>query len=187
MDARKRKGWVSTSTSKVVHLLVACNLYLEHFFINQKDSGIPALDSPEFSQCRCSYCNSVHKDTSHWTNLHKPTLQSQIKIGNRVRVNGEHSGVVKYIGDLNSSYTNGQVYIGVKLDDPGKLHIHMLVVVLILHVHVVGEHDGTFKGKRYFSCAAGHGIIVPIEEVHLQVSANVGAPLIIDICGVNAG
>lgn len=127
MDARKRKSWVSASTSKVVHLLVACNLmFLDHFlFINQRDSGIPTLDSPEFSQCWCSHCNSVHKDTSHWTNLHKPTLRSQIKIGNRVRVNGEHSGVVKYIGDLSSSYTNDQVYVGVKLDDPGKLHIYI--------------------------------------------------------------
>ena len=54
--------------------------------------------------------------------MHKPAVKCQIQIGNRVVVKHKQSGVVKYIGDLNSSYTNDQVYIGVKLDDPGIVH-----------------------------------------------------------------
>ena len=50
-----------------------------------------------------------------------------MRIGERVLVNGKQTGVVKYVGDLNSSYTNDQVYIGVKLDDPGIYAIIVLV------------------------------------------------------------
>lgn len=121
MDVERQKGWVNTSTCKVIamhHNISKISRYIL-FFILQKDSGILALDSPEFSRCKCSHCTAVHTDTSHWTSLCKPALHCQIQIGNRVLVNGQQSGSVKYIGDLNSSYTNDQVYIGVKLDDPG--------------------------------------------------------------------
>ena len=59
--------------------------------------------------------------------MHKPAVKCQIQIGNRVVVKHKKSGmsgIVKYIGDLNSSYTNDQVYIGVKLDDPGIQNEH---------------------------------------------------------------
>lgn len=29
----------------------------------------------------------------------------------------------------------------------------------------VGEHDGTYQEKRFFSCPSKHGIIVPIEDI----------------------
>ena len=39
---------------------------------------------------------------------------------------------------------------------------------------VVGEHDGMFGSKRFFSCPGGHGLIVPANKVHqLPSSANV--------------
>ena len=41
---------------------------------------------------------------------------------------GRLSGVVKYIGDLNSSHTNDPLYAGVKLDDPG-IYIHCVIRV----------------------------------------------------------
>lgn len=44
-----------------------------------------------------------------------------IKLGDRVVVCSGHPGIVRYIGDLDSKYTNDQIYVGVKLDDPGKL------------------------------------------------------------------
>ena len=34
-------------------------------------------------------------------------------------MNGNLPGVVRYVGDLNADYTNEQIYVGVKLDDPG--------------------------------------------------------------------
>lgn len=38
---------------------------------------------------------------------------------------------------------------------------------------IVGEHDGIFNGKRYFSCPDHHGIIVPEREVNLQPKCDV--------------
>ena len=42
-----------------------------------------------------------------------------IKLGDRVLVNGANPGIVRYIGDLDSKYTDDQIHVGVKLDDPG--------------------------------------------------------------------
>ena len=44
---------------------------------------------------------------------------ASFKIGDRVLVGGMFPGVVKYIGDLDSPYLNGKLYVGAKLDDPG--------------------------------------------------------------------
>lgn len=41
------------------------------------------------------------------------------------------------------------------------------------YINVVGNHDGTYKGKRYFTCPDSHGVIVPIHEVHVLVPADV--------------
>ena len=122
MDSQQKKGWVNTSTCKVTLTLLACchNVLYRLLFSYQKGSGIPELGSPEFSCCRCSHCAAVFTDTAHWTSVHKPAMKCRIKIGNRVLVKDKQSGIVKYIGDLNSSFTNDQVYAGVKLDDPGK-------------------------------------------------------------------
>ena len=38
---------------------------------------------------------------------------------------------------------------------------------------IVGEHDGVFQNKRFFECPNMHGVIVPIEDVHLLVPADV--------------
>ena len=64
-------------------------------------------------------------ETHHWTSLRKPPLESPVRIGNRLIVKDGLSGVVKYIGDLNSSYTNDPVFIGVKLDVPGTKYVHL--------------------------------------------------------------
>ena len=61
------------------------------------------------------------QETSHWTEIQKNPLKSvNIKLGDRVLVQGTHTGVVKYAGDLDSNFTNDAVFIGVKLDDPGE-------------------------------------------------------------------
>ena len=31
----------------------------------------------------------------------------------------------------------------------------------------VGEHDGLFDNKRFFRCPEMHGVVVPIEEIHI--------------------
>ena len=43
-----------------------------------------------------------------------------LRVGDRVMVDGYLPGVVKYVGDLDSHYTNSPTYVGVKLDDPGQ-------------------------------------------------------------------
>ena len=37
----------------------------------------------------------------------------------------------------------------------------------------VGEHDGIFQNKRFFKCPDKHGVIVPLEAVHLLVPSDV--------------
>ena len=60
------------------------------------------------------------KETAHWTSTKKEECPSiPIKLGDRVLVYYSHPGIVRYIGDLDSKYTDDQVFIGVKLDDPG--------------------------------------------------------------------
>lgn len=142
----------------------------------QKGSWIPGLGSSHFSHCRCSHCAAVHANTVHWTSLRKPPLKSRTRIGQRVLVGADKlNGVVKYIGDLNSSHTNDPIYVGVKLDDPGIYiysviplsgHLNNRVYSYYTCTHTVGEHDGVFDGKRFFSCPEKHGLIIPANEVY---------------------
>ncbi len=37
----------------------------------------------------------------------------------------------------------------------------------------VGEHDGMYRDKRYFKCPNKHGMIVPMETVHILVTTDV--------------
>jgi dynactin complex subunit len=74
---------------------------------------------------------------------------SSVHIGDRVLVKGKYSGIVRYIGDLDSNLINSKTFVGVKLDDP------------------VGIHDGIHKGKRFFKCPPSHGVFVPINQVDI--------------------
>ena len=86
----------------------------------QGHNEIPPLGSNPYN-CNCKFCKAILKETACWTKAKKDDINVDIKIGDRVLIQGALPGVAKYIGDLDSSYTNGQVYIGVKLDDPGIL------------------------------------------------------------------
>lgn len=104
------------------HLISLHVVYLINTFFYrppQSGAGIPALGSPEFCRCPCTHCKSVLRDTAHWTNIKKEAPYCDVKIGDRVLVNEKFTGVVKYVGDLDSSYTHDQLFVGVKLDDPG--------------------------------------------------------------------
>ena len=72
--------------------------------------------------CSCSSCKFVEQSTSHWTCIQKEPLRNKhVRKGDRVLVQGLFTGVVKYVGDLDSKYANDQTFIGVKLDDPGRV------------------------------------------------------------------
>lgn len=78
--------------------------------------------------------------------------QMALKTGDRVLVDGQWPGFVRYTGDLDGSYISSDLFVGIKLDDP------------------VGEHDGILDGKRYFKCPDKHGVIVPRKRVSLVLS-----------------
>merc|ERR1712139_6009 len=60
---------------------------------------------------------------------------ASLTLGQRVSAHGYQSGVIMYIGELNSMPSmKGVTYIGIKLDKPE------------------GSGDGTVNGVRYFEC-----------------------------------
>ncbi|RDD43065.1 hypothetical protein TrispH2_005364 [Trichoplax sp. H2] len=88
----------------------------------------------------------------------EPKLVHMVKIGDRVsarciikddKVDREEivSGIVKYVGKLDSAYVDNRIYVGLKLDRP------------------VGDTDGVVNGKRYFKSPPNHGKIVRLYDV----------------------
>ena len=73
-----------------------------------------------------------------------PTLAAgRYRLGDRVLLTHERTGVVKWMGTLGQEPD----MLGVRLDDP------------------MGRHDGIWRGKRYFRCTARHGAFVRRNEV----------------------
>ena len=57
-------------------------------------------------------------------------------------------GIVRFVGE-SALLGSGELWVGLALE------------------RKVGKHDGVVRGKRYFSCAPGHGLIV--KAARLQV------------------
>ncbi|EGD77763.1 hypothetical protein PTSG_08852 [Salpingoeca rosetta] len=72
------------------------------------------------------------------------TKRPELEIGCKVVVKKQYVGTVRFIGE--TEYSTGE-WVGVELKDP------------------VGKHDGMFRGKRYFTCAKGHGIFARPTQV----------------------
>ena len=59
-------------------------------------------------------------------------LAGQIKQGQRILVSMKrsefdlepqtHTGIVKYVGKIDSEFIDNRIYVGVKLDEPGQFH-----------------------------------------------------------------
>lgn len=47
------------------------------------------------------------------------------------------------------------------------------VIVMMIIYYTVAKSDGVYQGKRYFTCPRLHGVIVPINHVHLLVPREV--------------
>ncbi|ETO27614.1 hypothetical protein RFI_09516 [Reticulomyxa filosa] len=73
----------------------------------------------------------------------------QLKIGDRVTLTRNRTGVIKYVG---TDYVSEEEIVGVELD-----------------VWTPGAHDGTHRGYRYFNCAKGRGLFVPRKFI-IQVN-----------------
>ncbi|XP_043916136.1 CAP-Gly domain-containing linker protein 4 [Protopterus annectens] len=70
--------------------------------------------------------------------------ETDIKLGDRVLVVGQRTGVVRFCGK--TSFAPGCWY-GIELDKPH------------------GKNDGSVGGVRYFTCAAKHGVFAPPSRV----------------------
>ena len=65
------------------------------------------------------------------------------QVGSRCEVKGRR-GEIKFVGELEGK--TGEM-VGIALDEP------------------TGKHDGTFEGKKYFSCLPKCGILVRPSQV----------------------
>lgn len=66
-----------------------------------------------------------------------------VSVGDRVVVEGFKLGTVRYVGGAGGM----DAYIGVELDND------------------VGDSDGVFRGRRYFTCPVGRGVLRSVREV----------------------
>ncbi|XP_041827242.1 CAP-Gly domain-containing linker protein 4-like isoform X2 [Melanotaenia boesemani] len=76
---------------------------------------------------------------------------SDVRLGERVLVVGQRTGVVKFCGK--TSFAPG-IWLGIELDKPS------------------GKNDGSVGGVRYFSCPPKHGVFAPpsrVQRIHGSV------------------
>ena len=107
---------------------------------------------PPVEGCQCSVCKTVQGlGSTMLIPIGLNAIQSgqQLMLGDRVIVKGQRPGTVRYLGKLEGHKTeiDNEVFAGVQLDHP------------------MGVHNGTFNGKRYFSCPAKHGVFLPLRDV----------------------
>ncbi|XP_048405903.2 uncharacterized protein LOC125461304 isoform X2 [Stegostoma tigrinum] len=114
--------------------------------------------------CQCSSCSSFfsnykltngrngHERDKIKTLLYLQRQKLPININDYVIVNGNKSGTARYVGHLDGSGMANAVFVGVELDEPS------------------GQHDGTFRGKRYFQCYENFAIFVPVHEIFYVIS-----------------
>ncbi|XP_073716346.1 centrosome-associated protein 350 isoform X1 [Misgurnus anguillicaudatus] len=96
---------------------------------------------PSVCEDDCSeYTSSLPEDVKH--EISDPL--SSFQIGDRVLVCNSRPGVLKYKGL--TAFADG-FWAGVALDTPN------------------GNHNGTFRGVKYFSCDKSHGVLVRAEDV----------------------
>ena len=118
---------------------------------------------PPVDGCQCSVCKTVQGlGSAVLIPVGLESIQSgqQVMLGDRVIVRGQRPGTVRYLGRLEGHRTeiDNEVFAGVQLDHPA------------------GVHNGTFNGKRYFSCPAKHGVFLPLRDV-VCVTSRAAVPL----------
>ena len=89
-------------------------------------------------------------------------------------VYGSLRAIIPYI------YLEGGNYGSYMYTPFASMGFKMLVLNRTLKLHnvtmtsfAVGEHDGMFHNKRFFKCPDKHGVIVPLEAVHLLMPSDV--------------
>ena len=64
---------------------------------------------------------------------------ADIRVGDRVLLNGKHAAIVRYIGPLQHRPDDSEPVYGLELEKP------------------LGKHDGMFRGVRYYDARPLHG------------------------------
>lgn len=64
------------------------------------------------------------------------------------------TGIIRWMGCLNSRTPQQELAVGIQLDD------------------AAGEHDGTYRGKTYFHCAEYHGTMISSKQVAKYLPPN---------------
>ncbi|XDV20118.1 hypothetical protein PO909_025495, partial [Leuciscus waleckii] len=117
--------------------------------VNDDSNGALCEDAEE-NDCS-DYTSSLPEDVRN--EISDPL--SYFQIGDRVIVCNSRPGVLKYKGL--TAFANG-FWAGVALDNPN------------------GNHNGTFRGVKYFSCDKSHGVLVRAEDIahiHREHSSDV--------------
>ncbi|KAH3772809.1 dynactin subunit 1-like [Dreissena polymorpha] len=112
--------------------------------------------------CKCGPCRKFWRDTfSDSGDLlreapscranHTAILSADskvVKVGDRVLVQSQFPGTVKWVGVLDEDSIAPELYVGVRLDD-----------------NVNSTHNGMYNGKRYFHVPRGHGAMIKYTDV----------------------
>lgn len=106
--------------------------------------------------------------TVHWSSVTKVPVEvakrsTQVqlnevsvpfRLGDRVILIDGRTGIIRWMGCLNSRTPQQDLAVGVQLDD------------------AAGEHDGTYRGKRYFHCQEYHGTMISGTKVAKYLPPN---------------
>lgn len=75
----------------------------------------------------------------------------EFRVGDRVVLSGDRSGIIRWIGKLDSDYVTSEVFVGVQLDEPSVL---ILQSTLYRHVHAhICSPSNVFEFYEYFTLA----------------------------------
>lgn len=108
--------------------------------------------SPRTTPSPASRMSSTSGVRSRTPSAHSPGCEgSEVRLGDRVLVVGQRTGVVQYCGE--TSFAPG-LWLGIELDKPS------------------GKNDGSVGGVRYFRCPPKHGVFAPpsrVQRIHGSV------------------
>lgn len=147
-STKHKEGKKSVLRSKKIHPA------LPHSPAIQSHTKKPCA-SDGLLECRCPGCEDTDpcsKDFKHNQSKksHRRTRPQVLpSVGDRVVIEGEISGVVKYLGPIDNTLIT---YVGLHLDAP------------------VGTGTGTLRGKKFFTCPRNYCKFAPVHEVLCVVS-----------------
>ncbi|XP_071149665.1 uncharacterized protein [Mytilus edulis] len=115
--------------------------------------SVTSVCSQPIKGCKCSRCESAVRSGDEDVNdaqKFSVSYKLQVQQGDYVVAKGDKTGRICYIGHLDN--TPDVLYVGLELAQP------------------VGQHDGFYKSKRYYTCKKDHGIFVPLQEILCKVN-----------------